>query len=828
MKRSIKPRVALVDWHWTGHHPSFFVQCADALAACGCEVYGLCPNPEEAASLLEPRGLVRDGRVHLGYCPKWKRAGSTGKFGWRHAVSGAQNLMSLRRALRAMEKERGAKADLVFFNSIHDADFVGIRPLRALLPRRWSGLYLHSFAFRKTVSPLYAGIRESARANRLLQDGQPVAVATLDEDVAAQIEAATGRHNAVLFPDIADDTPPDSGPDSLGDRIRALAAGRPVVTLAGSLHYQRGVGLFLEAASANPQWYFVLAGTMPPDVRSSYAQELEAFAAGCPQRGFFHDGFIAGEAAFNGLMAASDVVWNVHVDWPGSSNTLTKAATFERPVVVGRGHLLEQRVRKFRLGEVCDESDAASVSAAIASIVTDRQAWQQANRPAWSEYRSIHSKHRLDQAMREVLVLAGLAEKTPGTTAPRRPAMTVAHVEWSWTGHHPTYFVYHAAALAEIGCKVVPFCAEPAEFKARLGDLELPESGVSRISEARKQGAPSFPRVRPARWRGYLEALTFFTALGRRLRRWEKENGQQIDFVFFGGIYDRQFRHFASAGRFLGYPCGGMYIQGRYFHMPGSPIPYGNGLPCPDKIFAARGFRGIGVLDPAVVEPLRRLSGGKRVVVFPDVTHERPVPEGNEAWEMARRIKAFAAGRKIVALAGHLQWTKGFEDLTAAARHPALQDTVFVLAGGLNWSEVSAEKGQHLLSEWQSNPNIFTHLHSLPEEFMNAVLSTADVIWAAYRSFPNNSNILTKAALLEKPVLVSDGYLMGRLAKEYGLGEVVPEGDMDAIVAALQRMGAPGYKDALRQRARWREYHALHAADRLPGCFRELLGMSAG
>jgi hypothetical protein len=106
------------------------------------------------------------------------------------------------------------------------------------------------------------------------------------------------------------------------------------------------------------------------------------------------------------------------------------------------------------------------------------------------------------------------------------------------------------------------------------------------------------------------------------------------------------------------------------------------------------------------------------------------------------------------------------------------------------------------------------------------VLSSADVIWAAYRSFPNNSNILTKAALLERPVLVSDGYLMGRLAKEYGLGEVVPEGDLDAIVAALPRMVTPGYNESLRQRARWREYHALHAADRLPDCFRELLGIT--
>jgi glycosyltransferase involved in cell wall biosynthesis len=403
---------------------------------------------------------------------------------------------------------------------------------------------------------------------------------------------------------------------------------------------------------------------------------------------------------------------------------------------------------------------------------------------------------------------------------------TVAHIEWSWTGHHPTYFVHHAAALAEIGCKVIPFCAKPAEFEAALGALNLKPEVAARIAPAQKELGPVGSNFRPARWRGYYEGFTFFSGLGRKLRSWQKENRQKIDFVFFGGIYDKQFRHFALFERFFGFPCGGMYIQGRHFHMPGSPIPYSNGLPCPDKIFASRLFQGIGVLDAAVVEPLRQLSGGKRVVVFPDVTHEQKVSEGHEAFGLARKVKAFAAGRPIVALAGHLQWTKGFADFTAAAGRKELQDVVFLLAGGLNWSEVSDEQRRQLQTAWERGANIFTHLQSLPEESMNAVLSSADVIWAAYRSFPNNSNILTKAALLEKPVLVSDGYLMGRLAKEYQLGEVVPEGDREAIVAALGRMLAPGYADVLRQRARWSDYHALHAADLLPGCFRELFGLT--
>jgi len=417
MTEPVKPRVALVDYYWTGHHPTFFVQFAEALVASGCNVYALCPKPEEAAKMLDSTGLVARGVVHLGYCPVWGRAMGSGKFGWRRVLAGVQNLTALRRGLRAMEKSRGTKADFVFFNSIHDVDFIGVRPLRWLLPRRWAGLYLHSFAFRKTISPLYAAVREMARDNRLLQDGAPLAVATLDEGIAGRIEAVTGRRNAVVFPDVTDEAGPDVGADSLGAKIRALAGDRPIITLAGSLHHQRGVGPFLEAATANPQWYFVLAGFLPQQVRKDYAELLVAFEARCPAYGFHHDGAIPDESAFNGLFAVSDVVWNLHLDWPGSSNTLTKAAVFERPVIVGAGHLLEERVRKFRLGEVCDENDPASITAALGAMASDRDTWVKSKRPAWDEYRNLHSKTRLKEAMSQVLALAGLRGGPVGQTS---------------------------------------------------------------------------------------------------------------------------------------------------------------------------------------------------------------------------------------------------------------------------------------------------------------------------------------------------------------------------------------------------------------------------
>lgn len=402
-------------------------------------------------------------------------------------------------------------------------------------------------------------------------------------------------------------------------------------------------------------------------------------------------------------------------------------------------------------------------------------------------------------------------------------AHTVALVDWNWSGHHPTYFVNYAAALAGIGHEVVPFGPRPEEAEEMLKGLGLPQAVAERIGPVMRVHQPQASGFRPARWRGYHEAWQMFGGLGRQLRQWERETGRRIDLVFFCCMYDRPFRHFRFAERFFGFPCAGMYMEGRFFHLPGVPVPYGNGMPCPDKFLTSPLVKAVAVLDAAVAEPLRQLTGGKKVVVFPDVTHESAVAPEDPAWVLARKVKAFAAGRPVVALLGHLQWTKGLEDFTALARHEALKDVVFLLAGEVNWSELEGAKQSALRSVWERTPNIFTHFQPLPEATMNAAMASCDVVFAAYRQFPNNSNILTKASVCERPLLASDGYLMGRYVKDYSLGEVVPEGDVEAMVEALRRMLAPDYVARLKERARWADYRALHAAARLPECFRELL-----
>jgi hypothetical protein len=229
-----------------------------------------------------------------------------------------------------------------------------------------------------------------------------------------------------------------------------------------------------------------------------------------------------------------------------------------------------------------------------------------------------------------------------------------------------------------------------------------------------------------------------------------------------------------------------------------------------------------GILDEGICEAMSTVIAGKPVFVFPDIT-DGSLSGGDFPEGLGGKLKALAAGRPIVSLTGHLQWTKGIDVFTQAASHPALRDIFFFLGGEVMWRDISPELRKALESAWEGLPNLYAHLKHLSEKTMNSVVAVSDVIVATYREFPNSSNALTKAAVFKRPIVVSEGYLMAERVRKYGLGEVVSEGDVEALVAAIQKMIQPDYYNNLCKRARWDEYRRDHSVERLNEVFKELV-----
>ena len=218
---------------------------------------------------------------------------------------------------------------------------------------------------------------------------------------------------------------------------------------------------------------------------------------------------------------------------------------------------------------------------------------------------------------------------------------------------------------------------------------------------------------------------------------------------------------------------------------------------------------------------MERLSG-RPVVVFPDLTAEET---GGEPAPLATKIRRFASGAPIVTALGNLQHTKGVTTLARLALDPASSDLCFAFVGQVEWTTFKPEDRVLISSLMDRCPNAYTHFAHIPDEpSFNGVIQASDVIFAAYLDFPNSSGILTKAAVFRKPIIVSDGYLMAERTRNYRLGEIVPEGDVEATGRAIREI-TKGPDDWLaRRRPMWREYHEKHCYNSLKASFSNLLG----
>lgn len=313
---------------------------------------------------------------------------------------------SLEKHLRIWEIQHRLKIDAVFFACVYDIDFFDFPAASLVFRRSWAGLYLQSFGFRETTSELYDWIRIKARPKRFLQSSRLCAIATLDEGIVKFINKQIGEKKCLLFPDFTDNQQADIRPNTLGWLIRSRAGDRPVIALAGTLYEQRGLNLFLRIALANPQWFFALVGEV--NGISDETQRLLIKFTELEPNSFFYPYRVPTNEVYNGVVDTADIIWNIHLDWPGSSNTLTKAAFFKKPVIVSSRHLLGERVRKFRLGETCDEDSSSSVEQAIFRIVesqSSHDSWILRSRPRWSEFLEIHSHQKLYLMIQELVKL---------------------------------------------------------------------------------------------------------------------------------------------------------------------------------------------------------------------------------------------------------------------------------------------------------------------------------------------------------------------------------------------------------------------------------------
>jgi len=370
--------IALVDWNTSGHHRMHMRQFAQTLLESGHRVIVLYPNPDEIPA-SENLATAPFRRVKY---PLWPAP-------LRHWAESLPIISNFKKQLAACEHQLGAPCDFVFFNCLYEKQAWLVRALAdACAPRPWSFLYLHANAF-----PPHAGTNKAVL--RLLQHDRLKAIAVLDERTAAAGEKLTNRR-VVVFPDF---TTTDHDPNHPLEReLRAFKGDAPLVLAIGHLLRNKNYLTLLQAALNSEARGIKFAFIGQISLNRKTRRAIDTLKKNAPNV-YFNLDYIESDTAYNACIRASDVLFAAYRDFAHSSNTLAKAAAFERPVIVSEGHLMAQRTHDYNLGEIVPQDDVTAVLRAILKLTS-----QQPSEPRrWSDYRAHHSLAALRDAFVRVL-----------------------------------------------------------------------------------------------------------------------------------------------------------------------------------------------------------------------------------------------------------------------------------------------------------------------------------------------------------------------------------------------------------------------------------------
>ncbi|WP_413432489.1 glycosyltransferase [Crateriforma spongiae] len=153
----------------------------------------------------------------------------------------------------------------------------------------------------------------------------------------------------------------------------AKADGVPVLLSTGVMQRRKGFLKMVQIAEQNlaPNWRFVLSGVFPPEGLSDAERERVRWAMeGRFSSVFVHEGLLS-EPEINAEIAASDLVFLGYDDWYQSSNVLTRAAQWRRPVISCSTGVPAERTRRHRLGWMLEHGSVDEIAALLRSIDAD-------------------------------------------------------------------------------------------------------------------------------------------------------------------------------------------------------------------------------------------------------------------------------------------------------------------------------------------------------------------------------------------------------------------------------------------------------------------------
>tara|TARA_R110000744_G_scaffold213867_2_gene332768 strand:- start:61 stop:1257 length:1197 start_codon:yes stop_codon:yes gene_type:complete len=363
--------IAVVDPLKGGHHEAFLELFCKAFLEMGFEVWVF--SPMNTGSLLKNERLKAshaNGLIKFEfYEDNLKTTKSFGRAS--RALDTLQKWRHLNRSIKAMEATSNTKVGLVYFAWL-DSYLNNYLPgffVDAFFSYRWSGLYFHPRHMRLEVQPQKASF---SSVDGVLLARNCVNVAVHDPAICDNYKIRLGGKAVYDLPELSDNSKPTENHPVAVD-IGKRAGGRTVVGMIGLAPHQ-GLQLFCNLAVACPsdEFFFAFIGSDPTDTLGAEKSDWLKVRYSDRENCFFHLRALQEGPEYNAVFNAMDIIWLVYPNFTSTSNRLTKAAYFRKPVLASGGFILGELVEKFGLGITLDDQNLENAVAALTLLSKDQ------------------------------------------------------------------------------------------------------------------------------------------------------------------------------------------------------------------------------------------------------------------------------------------------------------------------------------------------------------------------------------------------------------------------------------------------------------------------
>lgn len=373
-------KIVLIDFISSGHHETYIKAFAESISKLNHQVVCFFPKEVTGYDTIQVKEETINSQNRLKVLNLWRYT---------------------KRELNKLK----SKPDFIFFCWLDSFRFRKDHPildrlflsyLNHFFPYKWSGLYFHPVHLRNANHPLnnYAnysidGIFSSANCK---------SICVLDEGVIAALNKLTKRP-IYFFPDITNITLDVNALSNVSQHILSKASGRKIVSSIGMMQKRKGILSLLSAASKPEasKYYFVLAG---PLVESDFTKnELERIKeAQSLDNVFCHFEKVQDGQEFNSLVYISDLIFAAYYDFPHSSNIMTKAAKFHKPIMVSKGYLMSERVETFQTGFAIEKNNEDEIIKGLCIIAKTK--YYASN---FENYLQHHDVHALQNTWNKII-----------------------------------------------------------------------------------------------------------------------------------------------------------------------------------------------------------------------------------------------------------------------------------------------------------------------------------------------------------------------------------------------------------------------------------------